>query len=212
MILTTPADGYIGWCEAIRHLDVTARLKAISLPACIIVGALDPATPPAAAEVISNEIKGSDLIVMPGVSFTYLKRDLPTTTIAAKSGSNSLTINNLKVNTTAWRVVASKSLLLFSFAVGAGKDSYDQSADIAAQVSGTFSGVPVSGNTSVPGTAQKLERTNLFADVALNLPLFKIVGEVGQVSGGKVATYNGFSGGRADKDQQYFSVGIRIGL
>lgn len=68
MILTTPADGYIGWCEAIRHLDVTARLKAIPLPACIIVGALDPATPPAAAEVISNEIKGSDLIVMPGVS------------------------------------------------------------------------------------------------------------------------------------------------
>ena len=154
----------------------------------------------------------SESIVVPGVSFTYLKRDLPTTTIAAKSGSNSLTINNLKVNTTAWRVVASKSLLLFSFAAGAGKDSYDQSADIAAQVSGSFSGVPVSGSTSVPGTAQKLERTNIFADVALNLPLFKIVGEVGQVSGGKVATYNGFSGGRADKDQQYFSVGIRIGL
>ena len=68
MIRTTPADGYIGWCEAIRHLDVTARLKAVKLPTCVIVGALDPATPPAAAEVISNEIKGSDLIVMPGVS------------------------------------------------------------------------------------------------------------------------------------------------
>ena len=156
----------------------------------------------------------SESIVVPGVSFTYLKRDLPTTSILATSGNDSLKINNLMVNTSAWRVVASKSLLLFSFAVGAGKDSYDQSADIGATVNGTFSGIPVSGSTSIPSsaTAQKLERTNMFADVALNLPLFKIVGEVGQSSGGTVQTFNGFSGGRADKDQQYFSVGIRIGL
>lgn len=156
----------------------------------------------------------SESILVPGVSFTYLKRDLPTTSITGTSGSNRLSVNNLTVNTTAWRVVASKSFLLFSFAAGAGKDSYDQSAEISATVNGTFNGVPVSGSTSVPSsaTAQKLERTNYFGDVALNLPLFKIVGEIGQVSGGKVATYNGFSGGRADKDQQYFSVGIRIGL
>jgi 3-oxoadipate enol-lactonase len=68
MILTTPPDGYIGWCGAIRHLAVTQRLKAIKLPTCVIVGALDPATPPAAAEVIKNEITGADLVVMPGVS------------------------------------------------------------------------------------------------------------------------------------------------
>lgn len=68
MIVTTPAVGYVGWCEAIRHLDVTQRLKAITVPTCVIVGALDPATPPAAAEVIHREIKGSDLVVMPGVS------------------------------------------------------------------------------------------------------------------------------------------------
>ena len=154
----------------------------------------------------------SESIVVPGVSFTYLKRDLPTTNIIGASGNNRLSVNNLKVNTTAWRVVASKSFLLFSFAAGAGKDSYDQSADISATVNGTFNGVPISGSTTVPGTAQKLERTNYFADVALNLPLFKIVGELGQVSGGTVATYNGFSGGRADKDLQYFSVGIRLGL
>ena len=154
----------------------------------------------------------SESIVVPGVSFTYLKRDLPTTTITGRSGNNQLSVNNLKVNTTAWRIVASKSFLLFSFAAGAGKDSYDQSADISATVNSSFNGVPISGNTSVPNTAQKLERTNYFGDVALNLPLFKIVGEIGQASGGKVATFNGFSGGRADKDQQYFSVGIRFGL
>ncbi|MEO8624916.1 MAG: hypothetical protein ABI625_27780 [bacterium] len=146
----------------------------------------------------------SESIIVPGVSFTYLKRDLPTTSIAASSGNNTLTISNMKVNSSAWRVVASKSLLLFSFAAGGGKDKYDSSAEIAAKVNGS--------GTSIPGTAQKLERTNLFADVALNLPLFKIVGEVGQVSGGTVSTYNSFSTGRADKDQLYYSFGIRFGL
>jgi 3-oxoadipate enol-lactonase len=68
MIVSTPAAGYVGWCQAIRHLDVTQRLKAIALPTCVIVGAVDPATPPAAAEVIHREIKGSELVIMPGVS------------------------------------------------------------------------------------------------------------------------------------------------
>lgn len=151
-------------------------------------------------------------IVVPGVSVTYLKRDLPTTTITGTTNNNTLSVKNLTVNTAAWRVVASKSLLLFSFAAGGGMDTYDQSADISAVVNGSFNNVPVTGTATVPGTAQSLKRTNYFFDAALNLPLFKIVGEVGQVSGGTVQTYNGFSGGRADKSQQYFSAGIRIGL
>jgi len=150
----------------------------------------------------------SESIVVPGVSFTYLKRDLPTTSITGASGNNLLSVNNLTVNTTAWRVVASKSLLLFSFAAGGGMDKYDQSADISA----TVSSAGFSGNTSVPGTAQSMQRRNYFFDAALNLPLFKLVGEVGQVSGGTVQTYNGFQGGRADKSLQYYSVGLRLGL
>ena len=75
MIVTTPPTGYIGWCEAIRHLDVTSRLKAITLPTCVIVGALDPATPPAASEVIQREIKGAELVVMPGVSHMLHNED-----------------------------------------------------------------------------------------------------------------------------------------
>jgi 3-oxoadipate enol-lactonase len=67
-IETTPVEGYAGWCLAIRDLDVTSRLKAITLPTCIIVGAEDPSTPPAAAKVIHGEIAGSELIEVPGVS------------------------------------------------------------------------------------------------------------------------------------------------
>jgi hypothetical protein len=158
----------------------------------------------------------SESIVVPGVSFTYLKRDLPTTSIVGTFGTGatnagSIKVDNLKVNTSAWRVVGSKSFLLFSFVAGVGKDTYDQSADITGTVNTPLPGLPTATST-IPNTKQKLERTNYFFDAALNLPLFKIVGEVGQVSGGTVDTYNSFSGGRADKSQQYFSAGIRIGI
>ena len=145
-------------------------------------------------------------IAVPGVSVTYLKRDLPQTTIVGSAGSNSLNVSNAKVNTTAWRVVAGKSLLVLNLAAGVGQDKYEQSADISASVSGTFS-----GTSSVPGTSQSLTRTNYFLDASLNLLLLKIVGEVGQVSGGTVNTFNSFSGGSADRSLSYFSIGGRLG-
>lgn len=68
MIVATPVNGYAGWGAAIRDLNVTDRLKAITLPTRVIVGEEDPGTPVAASEAIHREIKGSDLIIMPGVS------------------------------------------------------------------------------------------------------------------------------------------------
>lgn len=148
----------------------------------------------------------SESIVVPGVSVTYIKRDLPTTNIVGASGSNNLSVLNAKVKTAAWRVVASKSFIIFGLAAGVGQDTYDQSADISATV--TQNGF--TGTATVPNTAQTLKRTNAFFDASLNLPLFKIVGEVGQASGGTVSTYNSFSGGRADRSQVYGSAGLRL--
>ena len=68
MITSTPVAGYVGWCRAISQLDVTERLPEISLPTHVIVGALDPATPPAAARVIQQAIPGATITEMPGVS------------------------------------------------------------------------------------------------------------------------------------------------
>ncbi|MCL4766775.1 MAG: alpha/beta fold hydrolase [Hyphomicrobiaceae bacterium] len=68
VIEATPPRGYVGWCHAISGLAITQRLAGIRLPTRVIVGALDPATPPQAAEAIHREIAGSDLVVMPGVS------------------------------------------------------------------------------------------------------------------------------------------------
>ncbi len=75
MIEQTPLEGYIGWCNAIRKLNVTDRLGAIKVPTRVVVGALDPATPVAAAEAIHKAIPGSELVVVPGVSHMLHNED-----------------------------------------------------------------------------------------------------------------------------------------
>jgi 3-oxoadipate enol-lactonase len=64
MIRRTPSKGYVGCCHAIKALDLTDRLKAITLPTLIIVGKQDIGTPVAASEAINQQIKGSQLIVL----------------------------------------------------------------------------------------------------------------------------------------------------
>lgn len=148
----------------------------------------------------------SESIITPGVSVTWIERDLPTTDITASANNAQLHVLNAKVKTNAWRVVASKNLILFSVAVGGGRDHYEQSADVSGAISqGLFT-----GSATAPGTDQTLNRSNLFADLAYNLPLFRIVAEIGQAAGGTVLTYNSFSGGRADRSLVYGSIGLRL--
>lgn len=75
MIEATPLDGYIGWCEGIRRLNATDRLGAVKVPTRVIVGELDPATPVAAAQTIHKGIKGSELVIVPGVSHMLQNED-----------------------------------------------------------------------------------------------------------------------------------------
>ena len=152
-------------------------------------------------------------LVVPGVSVTYLRRDLPTVDlVASSSNGDSLAVKGFNVRTKAWRVVASKSVLVFGLAVGAGKDTYNSSAQISAIVQ-PRTAPPTSrfATTPVP-LSQDLTRTNAFADLSLNLPLFKVTGEIGQVSGGTVTTYNKFSGNAADASRLFGSLGVRLGF
>lgn len=144
-------------------------------------------------------------IVVPGVSFTFLKRDLPKTTITGTSSDLDVLVKDAKVKTTAWRVVASKTLLTFGIAGGIGQDKYDDDAS----VTGTVKGGPVQASQAVL-MSQSLTRTNYFVDLSLNLPAFKLVGEIGQATGGVVDTFNDFETGRADKSRTYGSAGFRI--
>ena len=65
MIRNTKVSGFCGCCRAIRDLDLTDRLSAITVPTQMIVGEDDPGTPVAAHEVMHEKIEGSELVVIP---------------------------------------------------------------------------------------------------------------------------------------------------
>jgi hypothetical protein len=147
-------------------------------------------------------------LLVPGVSVSVLRRDLPSVRVLGAAGGNSLEVNNLRVQTTAWRLVASKSLLLFGLTAGMGRDTYDQSATVTATVND-----PVFGTASSSiSPSQSLSRTNMFAGASLNLLMLKVSGEIGRVSGGTVNTVNSFDGKAADDSRLYGSLGLRLGF
>jgi hypothetical protein len=155
----------------------------------------------------------SESIIVPGVSLSFMKRDLPTVNMDANSGvSDSLFITGLKLKTTSWRIEASKSLLVFGLFGGVGKDQYKSSVDQVRASVGAPAPIGRVNATLTPSPSQSLDRTNLFVGVKLNLLIFKIAAEVGQASGGDVTTFNTFSGSASDASRTYGSLGIRFGI
>ena len=81
---------------------------------------------------------------------------------------------------------------------------YKQSATIQASVG--------SNTSDQIAFSQSMNRNNYFADLSMNLIIFKLVGEIGQVQGGSVSTFSNFSGGAANAARTYGSVGLRFGF
>jgi 3-oxoadipate enol-lactonase len=67
-IRSTPVPGYVGCCNAIPKIDLTARLKEIKLPALVIVGEQDPGTPVAMARAIQENLPGAELVIIPNAA------------------------------------------------------------------------------------------------------------------------------------------------
>lgn len=151
-------------------------------------------------------------LLTPGISVSYLQRDLPTVSIAGANGNDSLYVNDLSLKTKAWRVVASKSLLFIGLAVGAGQDKYESSTEIGAHVAARTVPPTPAANAGPVAMSQEITRTNVFANLSMNLLLLKLTGEIGQVSGGTINTFNTFSGKQAADSRIYGSVGARFGF
>ena len=64
-ILKTPVPGYVGCCHAIPKINLTARLNELKLAAPVICGEQDPATPPAMARDIQQNLPGAQLALIP---------------------------------------------------------------------------------------------------------------------------------------------------
>ena len=147
-----------------------------------------------------------EISALPSLSISFLERDLPTTTLRGVTNGDELAVRNLDVTTSAWRAMAGKTLGPLTFVVGGGKDSYDAGA--AVEVTVNRGGNQFS--TTGIDVSQTLSRTTYFADLSLNLPVVKLVAELGKVSGGTLSTYNHFGDKRADDDLQFASVGLRL--
>ena len=66
--LQTPAQGYLGCCDAIAELDFTRDLSRIHARTFLIAGEKDAGTPPAMSEAIAARIPGARLAVIPGAA------------------------------------------------------------------------------------------------------------------------------------------------
>ncbi|MEO5588909.1 MAG: hypothetical protein ABIS03_04925 [Gemmatimonadaceae bacterium] len=142
----------------------------------------------------------------PAVSVSYLVRALPHVDVVGSSGEDRLFLTDISVRSKSWRAVAGKTFLFLGAAVGYGRDTYDSNASITVtiaprQATSGGSGGPIS-------LEQKITRRNFFGSAWINAGALKLTGELGQVSGGQVLTYNQFDGPKPDESRNYASVGL----
>lgn len=146
-----------------------------------------------------------EAIVVPSVSFAILNRGLPKLTVSGETQDGyTVGVNNLDISVTTWRLMATKSLLLFSLSVGFGGDTYDSEGAIAATAPGGGVGESVS-------LTEKLTRTNWFVNLSLGLGPIDAGIEYGRASGGTITTFNTFDPA-PDAARSYLSLGLRFGL
>lgn len=74
MFQKTNVDGFVGCCEAVRDMDFRATTPRITAPVLVIVGAQDPATPPAAGEDIQKMVKGAKLVSLDAAHLSNLEQ------------------------------------------------------------------------------------------------------------------------------------------
>ena len=147
-----------------------------------------------------------ETVFIPGISVSFVLRDLPTTAMLAVIGSDSLQVTDYALKTTSWRLTAGKSFVGLTVAGGVGQDTYSASTTIESIVNRSVIGRVTTGGFSVE---QETTRLNYFANVSLNFFVAKLVAEAGVISGGDVTTSNVFDI-PADASRSYASLGIRI--
>ncbi|WP_156330470.1 3-oxoadipate enol-lactonase [Bosea vaviloviae] len=74
MLTTTPAIGYATCCAAIRDMDQREAIRGIANPVLVIIGKVDPATPPAAGHLIAEAIPGSRTVELDAAHLSNLEQ------------------------------------------------------------------------------------------------------------------------------------------
>jgi hypothetical protein len=152
----------------------------------------------------------SETAATPGISVSYLNRELPRVDITGSSGEDRLLLEDVRVRSRSWRAVTGKTFGFLGLGGGYGRDTYRSNARITVTVAPRAA---TDGGTGGPiDLSQKLARTNMFGSVWINSQLLRIVGEIGRVSGGNIETYNSFpADAQPDMNRTYVSLGFSFG-
>lgn len=68
MLRRTDPEGYAGAAEALAAADLSESTATLRMPALIMTGEHDMATPPASAQALQQAIPGSELRILPGAA------------------------------------------------------------------------------------------------------------------------------------------------
>jgi 3-oxoadipate enol-lactonase len=68
MMTSTPVEGYIATCQALRDCDLTTEVSRISVPTLVVVGEEDGSTPPALVQATAKLIPGARFEIIPGAA------------------------------------------------------------------------------------------------------------------------------------------------
>jgi 3-oxoadipate enol-lactonase len=63
MLVATPPEIYIRYCDVLRDFDLRRALGTIEAPTLVIAGAEDPTSPPAQVESLAAEIPDARVVV-----------------------------------------------------------------------------------------------------------------------------------------------------
>ncbi len=66
LLQATSPDGYVACCEAIRDADFREAVASIRVPVQVMMGARDPATPPADGRALAQSIPGARYVELEG--------------------------------------------------------------------------------------------------------------------------------------------------
>lgn len=74
MLMTTPPHGFAGCSAAIRDADQRWGIGDVKLPTLVIIGTVDPGTPPAGGEEIARRIPGAKIARLEAAHLSNLEK------------------------------------------------------------------------------------------------------------------------------------------
>jgi 3-oxoadipate enol-lactonase len=75
MLLTTPANGYIASCAAVRDMDLRESAERIVVPTLVIAGTHDAATPPAAGRFLAEKVAGARYVELSAAHLSNIEAE-----------------------------------------------------------------------------------------------------------------------------------------